>query len=271
MATTYKILGSAVTGSTRTFNTINNKVIATNVATLTTASAHSYAVGDIVVVAGVDSTHDGTHVVATVPTTTTFTYLSTTATQSTAAVSPVGVVYRTHNMGGVASANKYSTGLLATLTTGSAHGLSVNDWVRVEVGDANMDGSFKILTVPSTTTFTYRPPTSTSVSSTAVTTGAFGRVIDSSWTTLYSVPASTSAVVSTIVIANQTISGAQYRIATSATTSPTLSEIIVYDATVPANDSITLTLGITLPAAQKIMVRSNSPEISFAAYGSEIV
>ena len=123
MTTTYKVLGQSVTGSTRTFAAISNKAITTSVATITTSAVHGLAIGDVVSIFGVDSIHDGIHVVATVPTTTTFTYLSTTATQSSTAVSPAATLIRTHNLGGVVSANKYSTGSNAILTTGSAHGL----------------------------------------------------------------------------------------------------------------------------------------------------
>lgn len=56
---------------------VSNKALTSNVATLTTASAHGLVVGDVVTVAGVDSTFNGTYVVATVPTTTTFTYAKT--------------------------------------------------------------------------------------------------------------------------------------------------------------------------------------------------
>jgi len=266
--TTYKVLGQQVVGSTRTFGAITNKVITSNVATLTTAAVHGFAVGDIVVVSGVDTTHDGTWAIATVPTTTTFTYLSTTATQSTASVSPSATVVRTHNLGGVVSANKYSTGANAILSTGSAHGLAVNDWAYVTVGDANMAGLVKVIAAPTTTTFTYAKAGS-AVATTAVTTGAFGRAMPATYTTLYTTPASTQTVVSTVSVANQTTAAANYRIAVSATSTPTLAEIIVFDGTVAANDTITLTLGITLEATKRLMVNANSPEITFAAFGSE--
>jgi hypothetical protein len=270
MPTTYKILGTqSVPGTTPTYAAVSNKVITSNVATITTAAVHGFAVGDIVVISGVDTTHDGVRAIATVPTTTTFTYLSTTATQTTAAVTPNATVMRTHNLAGVASANKYSTGVNAILTTGSAHGFAADDWVRVTVGDANMDGLVKVISAPSSTLFTYAISGS-AVASTAVTTGVAARAIPSAWTTLYTVPSSTAAVISTIAVCNQTTSAAQYRIAFSATTTPTLAETYVFDATVPANDTVNLTIGATLPAAQKIMVNANSPEISFVAFGSEI-
>ena len=71
-------------------NTVTNKALTSNVATLTTTTAHSLAVGDIVVVGSVDATFNGTHVVASVPTSTTFTFAKTNANVTSAAVSPAG-------------------------------------------------------------------------------------------------------------------------------------------------------------------------------------
>jgi hypothetical protein len=271
MATTYKTLNQVVVGSTRTFAAVSNKVITSNVATITTAAAHGFSVGDIVTIAGVDTIHDGTWAIASIPLTTTFTYLSTTSTQSTAAVTPNATVVRTHNLGGVVSANKFSTGANAIFTAGSAHSLSVNDWVRVTVGDASMNGLVKVISTPSTTTFSYALAGS-SVASTAVSTGAFGRAIPSTWTSLYTPSGSTTAVVSSISVANGTTASAQYRIALTAASSPytpSQSEILVYDATVAANDTVTLTLGLTITNGLRLVVNANSPEITFAAFGSE--
>ena len=71
-------------------NTVTNKALTSNVATLTTGTAHSLEVGDIVAVGGVDATFNGTQVVASVPTTTTFTFAKTNANVTSAAVSPAG-------------------------------------------------------------------------------------------------------------------------------------------------------------------------------------
>lgn len=269
MANVYKTLGQAVVGSTRTFNTITNKAITANVATLTTASPHGLAIGDVVVVSGVDSTFDGTHSVATVPTSTTFTFMSTTAT--VASVASAGQLIRTHNLGGATSSNKLGTGSFVTITCATAHGLSVNDWVRVEVGDTNIDTVAKVVAVVSTPQFMIAK-TGTAVGSTAVTTGAISRLNPSTWTQLYLVPAATNAIVSTIAVTNQTASAAQYRIGITdtANSAPAISEMLVFDGTVAANDTVTLTLGITMAAAKKILVNANSPEISFSAFGSEI-
>lgn len=76
-------------------NTVTNKALASNVATLTTTTAHTLAIGDIVVVGSVDATFNGTHVVTSVPTSTTFTYAKTNANVASAAVSPAGTTSAT--------------------------------------------------------------------------------------------------------------------------------------------------------------------------------
>jgi len=59
-----------------------------------------------------------------------------------------------------------------------------------------------------------------------------------------------SWIVSTIVVCNQTASAQTYRLAVSGSTSPASSEFIVFGSTVPANDTVTLTLGITMQAGK---------------------
>jgi len=68
---------------------VNNKALTSNVATLTTAAAHGFEVGDTVVVAGVDATFNGTFTVTAV-TSTTFAYAKTASNVTSAAVSPTG-------------------------------------------------------------------------------------------------------------------------------------------------------------------------------------
>jgi hypothetical protein len=91
-------------------------------------------------------------------------------------------------------------------------------------------------------------------------------------TTLYTVPSSTSAVVSTISICNQAGSSGTYRIAVrpAADASTTAKHWIVYGATVAASDSIMLTLGLTLATGDVVRVYGSSANISFAAFGSEL-
>ena len=90
-------------------------------------------------------------------------------------------------------------------------------------------------------------------------------------TTLYTVPASTSTVVSSIDVCNQTASAATYRIAVRpAGAAVAAQHWIVYGATVAASDSTVLTLGLTLATTDVITVYASSANLSFSAYGSEI-
>ena len=65
---------------------VSNKALTSNVATLTTSTAHGFAVNDIVVVSTVDATFNGTYVVKAVPTTTTFTYDKTATNVASTAI-----------------------------------------------------------------------------------------------------------------------------------------------------------------------------------------
>jgi glucose-6-phosphate dehydrogenase assembly protein OpcA len=90
-------------------------------------------------------------------------------------------------------------------------------------------------------------------------------------TTLYTVPSSTQAVVSTIVIANLTSTAATFRIA-ARVAGATLanSQYVAYDVTVGASDSTALTLGITLNATDVLTVYASTANLTFTAFGSEI-
>jgi glucose-6-phosphate dehydrogenase assembly protein OpcA len=90
-------------------------------------------------------------------------------------------------------------------------------------------------------------------------------------TTLYTTPASTQTIVSTISVCNQSSSAATYRIAVRPSGAALAAQhYIVYGATVPASDSIMLTVGITLAATDVITVYASSANLSFSAFGSEI-
>ena len=74
--------------------TVSNKALTSNVATLTTGSAHGFEVGQSVTVSGVDSTFNGTYTITAVPTTTSFRYAKTATDVASAAVSPAGSAVR---------------------------------------------------------------------------------------------------------------------------------------------------------------------------------
>lgn len=90
-------------------------------------------------------------------------------------------------------------------------------------------------------------------------------------TTLYTVPSATSAIISTLVVANRANTAATYRIAIRVAGASLANEdYLAYDVTVGANDSTTLTLGITLAATDIVTVYASTANLSFNAFGSEI-
>lgn len=90
-------------------------------------------------------------------------------------------------------------------------------------------------------------------------------------TNIYTVPSATEAVVSTIVVCNRAASAATYRISVRPNGDTQANQhYIAYDATVSANDSTALTLGLTLDAADVITVYGSTADLSFNIFGSEI-
>jgi hypothetical protein len=90
-------------------------------------------------------------------------------------------------------------------------------------------------------------------------------------TDLYTVPADTSSVISTLVVANRAATTATYRIAIRPAGATVANQhYIAYDVVVGAADSTTLTLGITLAATDIITVYAGNANLSFSAFGSEI-
>ena len=89
-------------------------------------------------------------------------------------------------------------------------------------------------------------------------------------TTLYTVPAVTEAVVSTISVANLGTSGT-FRIAIRPAAAGIANQhYIAYDVPLNANDAITYTIGITLATTDVITVRGSNTSFAFSAFGSEL-
>jgi hypothetical protein len=90
-------------------------------------------------------------------------------------------------------------------------------------------------------------------------------------TDLYTVPLSTSAVCSTLNVANLASSNGTFRIAVIPSGSTIQAKnYLAYDTTVPANDSIALTIGMTLGQFDKVQVYASSISQSFNLFGTEI-
>jgi glucose-6-phosphate dehydrogenase assembly protein OpcA len=107
----------------------------------------------------------------------------------------------------------------------------------------------------------------------ATTYKVLGQVAPSATTatTLYTVGASRSTVVSTIAVCNRAATAATYRVAIRPAGATLANEhYIAYDSTVGANNSTMLTIGITLATTDVITVYASTANTSFSAFGSEI-
>ena len=90
-------------------------------------------------------------------------------------------------------------------------------------------------------------------------------------TDLYTVPSATSAVCSTLNIANLAASNATFRIALLPSGSSLQAKnYLAYDTVIPANDSISLTIGMTLSQFDKVQVYASTISQSFNLLGTEI-
>ena len=90
--------------------------------------------------------------------------------------------------------------------------------------------------------------------------------------TLYaaSATADTSTVISTIAVCNRASSAATYRVCIHTAESFNDAGYLVYDGPVAANDTVFLTLGVTLDPTNRYLLCSGSAStVSFSAFGVE--
>jgi len=89
---------------------------------------------------------------------------------------------------------------------------------------------------------------------------------------IYTVPAATQAIVSSIVITNRNAAAnATYRIAVQPAGAAIANQhFIAYDSTVTALDSIALSLGVSMGNTDVLSVYSGNANISFSVFGVEI-
>jgi hypothetical protein len=88
-------------------------------------------------------------------------------------------------------------------------------------------------------------------------------------TDLYTVPTGKSAVGSTLSVCNRG-SGTTYRVAVRPA-GATLANVhyLVYDATLPANSTDLITIGMTLGVGDVVTIYAGAATLSFALFGSE--
>jgi hypothetical protein len=176
------------------------KQLQSNVATIETTTNHTFAVGEEVIISGVDNVFDGTYTITGTPSNTTFRYqtsrvpvanvigrilTSNVATLTTSAphgflvgeqVTITGVdsinFNGTYTISSVSSdglqfsyarnrtdsrvvTNSALTDQVATITTAAPHGFVPGEQVNITGADSTYNGTYEIISTPTTTTFTF--------------------------------------------------------------------------------------------------------------------
>ena len=86
----------------------------------------------------------------------------------------------------------------------------------------------------------------------------------------YTVPALTTATVSTITVANQSATATSFRISVAvAGAADTASQYLYYDIAIPGNNTFATTIGITLASGDVIRVYNTLATLSFNIFGVE--
>ena len=89
-------------------------------------------------------------------------------------------------------------------------------------------------------------------------------------TTLYTVPSSTSTVVSTLSVCNRSATATTFRIAIRpAGATLDNAHYLYYDVAIPGNDSFLATVGLSLATTDVITVYAGAATLTFTAFGQE--
>ena len=90
-------------------------------------------------------------------------------------------------------------------------------------------------------------------------------------TLLYVVPSATTAIGSSIIIANRGTSVVTFRVSIAVSGAVTTNkDYLYYDLPIGANDTFIATIGITLATTDEVRVYASNTNLSFSLYGSEI-
>jgi len=90
-------------------------------------------------------------------------------------------------------------------------------------------------------------------------------------TAIYTVPSATEAVVSSVTVCNRAATSGTFRLAVRPDGATLANQhYVVYDTSISPNDTVILTIGLTLDAADVLEAYASSADMTFHAYGSEV-
>jgi hypothetical protein len=252
--------GNPQYGATNVVRTVTTAALTSNLVTLTFGSNHGLSqVGTLINVQGVGAAYDGLFPVHSFPAANTATYVVTNANISSASVTPNGsAIFNSGVTVGGSISNVAIVNYTALVSTSAAHGLSIGDIVVVNSGNAGINGTWVVTSTPSASIFTFQSTTQT-LASTAITQGAFGEA-----PVVYTVPSSTTAIVTNIVITNPT--------SVPITTSLCIDGVAVAkQLSVAGNGSTFLDIKQVLATTKSISVLTTSPHADVQISGMTVV
>lgn len=129
-------------------------VVSSDVATVETPTVHGLQVGDKIVISGatVDTDLNGTYIVTSVPTTTTFTFVTVDVSDATYTEGTLEIAVSDDSLINIIVSTNVGTAL-----TVADHGLQVGNIVIISGAtvDTDLNGTYVIASVPSTKSFTF--------------------------------------------------------------------------------------------------------------------
>jgi hypothetical protein len=246
--------------------------LTTNFATINTGADHGMQPGDLFDISSTNqSILNIRGVAASVPTTDSFQFLRTNANIGSTAQTNASVYTYKNNLGQIIIGKEKTNGM-AKLTTVVNHNLEVGDWVTVWLNDTNFDGDVIVYDIPDATSFRYidlgANVTNAAISpSTAAV--AVQRAIN-----VYTVPAASQAVVSTLTVSNNLTHSGYFSVyivkSGDSFTSPPDKSIVFNRIGVNSGESYNATLGYTLNAGDRVVVRASHAGMHFNLFGSEL-
>lgn len=90
-------------------------------------------------------------------------------------------------------------------------------------------------------------------------------------TTLYTVPAATQTVASTLTVCNRDANSGTYRVAVRPAGATLANQhYVVFDAALPGNSTDTISIGATFATTDVVTVYASTANFSFSLFGSEL-
>lgn len=89
---------------------------------------------------------------------------------------------------------------------------------------------------------------------------------------MYQAPNLVEVNIDSITVCNRAATGSNIRISTcnDSTVTTSTADYVVYDFTIPANETVPIAVGISLYSGQTLRVYSDFSNMSFTAFGKEV-